>query len=195
MLQKSKHLSLSPPESKNQQRVFHLLLPSDEYNPCADPESFVRGAPTLTFFVNEGGDDPNTSKSGSSSARQNGPTFMARLWPNIECWLGFQWIRTRIAKKSKGAKIRNRYNQVTHLTQDTNGKVTDTQQTPQTRAKMPALSQQATTNTHKQTRTKTQQTQDRTKTQKIHKRSTALERSVKYFTGGPKPVQRRQPHP
>ena len=27
-------------------------------------------------------------------------------------------------KVSKGAKIRNRYNQVPHLTQDTNGKVT-----------------------------------------------------------------------
>ena len=30
-------------------------------------------------------------------------------------------------KASKGAKIRNRYNQVPHLTQDTNGKVTNTQ--------------------------------------------------------------------
>ena len=29
-----------------------------------------------------------------------------------------------IVKVSKGAKIRNRYNQVPHLTQDTNGKVT-----------------------------------------------------------------------
>ena len=28
---------------------------------------------------------------------------------------------------SKGAKIRNRYNQVPHLTQDTNGKVTSSQ--------------------------------------------------------------------
>ena len=28
-------------------------------------------------------------------------------------------------KVSKGAKIRNRYNQVSHLTQDTNRKVTD----------------------------------------------------------------------
>ena len=32
-----------------------------------------------------------------------------------------------IIKVSKGAKIRNRYNQVTHLTQDTNGKVTNLQ--------------------------------------------------------------------
>ena len=35
------------------------------------------------------------------------------------CW--------RIYKISKGAKIRNRYNQVPHLTQDTNGKVTNSQ--------------------------------------------------------------------
>ena len=30
-----------------------------------------------------------------------------------------------VFKVSKGAKIRNRYNQVPHLTQDTNGKVTN----------------------------------------------------------------------
>ena len=41
-------------------------------------------------------------------------------------------------KVSKGAKIGNRYNQVPHLTQDNNGKVTNSQQTPQTRAKRPA---------------------------------------------------------
>ena len=43
-------------------------------------------------------------------------------------------------KISKVAKIRNRYNQVPHLTQDTNGKVTNSQKTPQTRAKRSALS-------------------------------------------------------
>ena len=48
-------------------------------------------------------------------------------------------------KVSKGAKIRNRYNQVPHPTQDTNGKVTNSQQTPQTRAKRPAPSKQVTT--------------------------------------------------
>ena len=32
-----------------------------------------------------------------------------------------------VRKVSKGAKIRNRYNQVAHLTQDTNGKVTNSQ--------------------------------------------------------------------
>ena len=38
---------------------------------CADPESFVRGGPTLTFFlVDEGREDPNTTLSGPSSACQ-----------------------------------------------------------------------------------------------------------------------------
>ena len=53
-------------------------------------------------------------------------------------------LGTRV-KVSNGAKIRNRYNQVPHLTQDTNGKVTNSQKTPQTRAKRSALSQQVTT--------------------------------------------------
>ena len=35
-----------------------------------------------------------------------------------------------VYKVSKVAKIRNRYNQVPHLTQDTNGKVTNPQKTP-----------------------------------------------------------------
>ena len=52
---------------------------------------------------------------------------------------------THRLKVSKVAKIRIRYNQVPHLTQDTNGKVTNSQKTPQTRAKRPALSQQVTT--------------------------------------------------
>ena len=33
----------------------------------------------------------------------------------------------KVIELSKGAKIRNRYNQVPHLTQDTNGKVTNSQ--------------------------------------------------------------------
>ena len=48
-------------------------------------------------------------------------------------------------KSNKVAKIRNRYNQVPQLTQDTNGKATNPQKTPQTRAKRSALSQQVTT--------------------------------------------------
>ena len=35
--------------------------------------------------------------------------------------------RKLVSKVSKGAKIRNQYNQVPHLTQDTNGKVTNSQ--------------------------------------------------------------------
>ena len=50
-----------------------------------------------------------------------------------------------LTQSNKVAKIRNRYNQVPHLTQDTNGKVTNSQKTPQTRAKRSALSQQVTT--------------------------------------------------
>ena len=46
---------------------------------------------------------------------------------------------TLIIKVSNGAKIRNRYNQVPHLTQDTNGKVTNSQKAPQMRAKRSAL--------------------------------------------------------
>ena len=40
-----------------------------------------------------------------------------------------------IIKISKGAKIRNRYNQVPHLTQDTNAKVTNSQLYTTTKSK------------------------------------------------------------
>ena len=61
------------------------------------------------------------------------------------CLLVSRAFDSIIVKVSDGAKIRNRYNQVPHLTQDTNGKVTNSQKTPQTRAKRSALSQQVTT--------------------------------------------------
>ena len=57
----------------------------------------------------------------------------------------FSGLLTCVNKVSKGAKIWNRYNQAPHLTQDTNGKVTNSQYTPQMRAKRSALSQQVTT--------------------------------------------------
>ena len=42
-----------------------------EVQPCADPESYARGGPTLTFFlVDEGREDQNTTIGGPSSARQ-----------------------------------------------------------------------------------------------------------------------------
>ena len=50
--------------------------------------------------------------------------------------------RFRRKKVSKGAKIRNRYNQVPHLTQDTNGKVTNSQLDT---TRWSALSKQVTT--------------------------------------------------
>ena len=59
-----------------------------------------------------------------------------------------------ISKVNKRAKIRNRYNQVPHLTQDTNGKVTNSQLDTKTRAKRSAFSQQVTTKHIKQSHTK-----------------------------------------
>ena len=73
-------------------------------------------------------------------------------------------------KVSKVAKIRNRYNQVPHPTQDTNGKATNRQKTPQTRAKRPAPPppSRRPRSTYKQTRTK----HSKHKTEHKHKRST-----------------------
>ena len=59
-----------------------------EVQPCADPESYVRGGPTLIFLVDEGREDQNTTIGGTSSARQrnvfswradNGSTLNAGL--------------------------------------------------------------------------------------------------------------------
>ena len=54
---------------------------------------------------------------------------------SLYCWLSKQcqylldWTEFNANKKvSKSAKIRNRYNQVPHLIQDTNGKVTNLSQ-------------------------------------------------------------------
>ena len=73
--------------------------------------------------------------------------FVIRVFP-AHTHLPFSALKMHVEwpnKVSKVAKIRNRYNQVPHLTQDTNGKVTNSQKTPQTRAKRSALSQQVTT--------------------------------------------------
>ena len=48
-----------------------------------------------------------------------------KIYTAITIWL--RQAHTNGFKVSKGAKIRNRYNQVPHLTQDTNGKVTNSQ--------------------------------------------------------------------
>ena len=45
-----------------------------------------------------------------------------------DCNIPIAFLKKRgIIKVSKGAKIRNQYNQVPHLTQDTNGRVTNSQ--------------------------------------------------------------------
>ena len=93
------------------------------------------------------------------------------------------------SKVSKDANIGNRYNQVPHLTQDTNGKVTNSQlettNESQEVSPFPAGDHKAHINRRSQIHSKYKTEK---KTQKIHKRRTALERSVKYFTGGLKPA-------
>ena len=79
-----------------------------------------------------------------------------------------------------------------HLTQDTNGKVTnsqlDTTKESQEVSPFPAGDYKAHIIRHAQKHRK----QKTEKTQQINKRSIALEWSVKYFTGGLKPVQRQK---
>ena len=93
-----------------------------------------------------------------------------------------------MVKVNKGAKIRNRYNQVPHLTKDSNGKVTnlqfDTTKESQEVSPFPA-------GDHKPHINRRAQRHSKHKTEQKHKRytkSTALEWSVKYFTGGLKLV-------
>ena len=97
---------------------------------------------------------------------------------------------------SKGAKIRNRYNQVPHLTQGTNGKVAnaqlDTTNESQEVSPFPAGYHKAHINRQVQRHSK----HKTEKNIKDPQGSTALERSVKYFTGGFKPgLTVHQPHP
>ena len=61
-----------------------------------------------------------------------------------ETFKGRHSAQTKQIEVKKGAKSRNRYNQVAHLIQNTNGKESHSK-TPQTRAKRSALSQQVTT--------------------------------------------------
>ena len=95
----------------------------------------------------------------------------------------------QVVNVSKGTKIRNRYNQVPHLTQDTNGKVTNSQlDTTNESQKEVSACPAGDHKVHINRRAQKHSKHKTEKTYKIHKRSTALERSVKYFTGGPKPV-------
>ena len=74
------------------------------YGSYTDPESFVRGVPTLTFLfllVDEGREDPNTTQIGPSLAHQR--SLADQWWPNIVCWLDifviFHEIWTSIDKE------------------------------------------------------------------------------------------------
>ena len=102
----------------------------------------------------------------------------------------FVWFSpsTSYLKVRKGTKIRNWYNQVPHLTQDTNGKVTDSQLDTTNQSQEVSPIPAGNHNAHINRRAQRHSKHKTEKTQKIHKRRTALERSVKYlnqFNGAP----------
>ena len=72
-------------------------------------------------------------------------------------------------KVSKGAKIRNRYNQVPHLTQDNNGKVTNSQLDTTNKSQEVSPFQAG---DHKSHIYRCAQRHSKHKTEKTHKRST-----------------------
>ena len=117
---------------------------------------------------------------------------MIKWFMKVKCDIGASLC---VYKKSNDAKIRNRYNQVPHLTQDTKEKVTnsqlDTTNKCQDVSPFPAGDHKAHINRRLQRHSK----HKTEKNIKDPQRSTAFERSVKYFTGGLKSVKRRQPHP
>ena len=77
------------------------------------PDVFLIQVPVLWYL-------PHSSTRGYSCIGLS-PCFSSTMHNNI-------FTQAEIsAIVSKGAKIRNRYNQVPHLTQDTNGKVTNSQ--------------------------------------------------------------------
>ena len=71
------------PHSSNKSSSLVAKLKSMGYRSCADPESFVRGGPTLffcNFLVDERVEDPSTTKRGPSSSRQHNAIYMALSW-------------------------------------------------------------------------------------------------------------------
>ena len=100
-----------------------------------------------------------------------------------------------LAKVSKKGKIRNRYNQAPHLTQDTNGKVTNTQlyttNESQEVSPFPAGDHKAQTNRRTQRHNKHKNEENT----KDPQRSINQERPAKHPTGGPKLALRCKPHP
>ena len=100
-----------------------------------------------------------------------------------------------LVKVSKEAKIRNRYNQVIHLTQNTNGKVTNPQlyATNQSQEVSPFPA-----GDHKAQINKRTQRHNKHKTEKSIKdqqKKYCLRMVSKIFYGGLQPVSQRQPHP
>ena len=94
------------------------------------------------------------------------PTIIQQCKTNFSVFESYDIL---FIKVSKGAKIRNRYNQVPHLTQDTNGKMTnsqlDTTNESQEVSHFPA-------NDHKAHINRRAQRHSKHKTEKPHKRST-----------------------
>ena len=96
---------------------------------------------------------------------------------------------------SKGANIRNRYNQEPHLSHDTNGKVTnsqlDTRNESQEVSPFRAGYHKAQINRRVQRHSKHNTEKDIKDPQKKYRFGTVS----KIITGGLKPVSQRQPHP
>ena len=88
--------------------------------------------------------------------------------------MAIKFINSKELLESNGAKVRNRYNPVPHLTQDTNGKVTnsqlDTTNESQEVSPFPAGDHKAHINRCAQRHSK-----HKTENIKIHKRKNALE--------------------
>ena len=92
-------------------------------------------------------------------------------------------------KVGKGAKIRNRYNQVPHMTQDTNGKVTnsqlDTTNESHEVSPFPAGDHKAHINRRSQRHSKHKTEKNIKDSQKKYRLGTVSEKKI---TGGLKPV-------
>ena len=103
-------------------------------------------------------------------------------------FIGFRRMLCAQFKVSKGAKIRDRYNQVPHLTQDTNGKVTnsklDTTNESQEVSPFPAVDHKAPIKRRIQRHSKHKTEKNIKDPQKKYRPGTVS----KKITGGLKPV-------
>ena len=104
-------------------------------------------------------------------------------------WKTIKIIRmVKFIKYNTKEKIKNQYNQVPHLTQDTNGKVTNLQFDTTYESQEVSPFAPGDRKAHINSRVQRHSKHKTEKKIKICKRSTALEWSVKYFTGGLKLV-------